>query len=300
MRLSSLLFGLVPLLGLAELGLQQYFSRRAPDFDDYAALAPALIKLKQSGMPVVVAPAWAEPLVRQAAPSAFPLAEQTRADDSGFASFLEVSLLGESAPELDGFARQRTERVGKFRLSVRQNPKPEPASFDFVTAVERGDVEVFTDRDGERRACPLTSRAHAQTGGLHGHVAYPRQRYDCGAGRLVGVTLIEDARYRPHRCVMTQLPEDGRIVLRFSSVPATRHLRGFAGFSYFLERDSEAETVELGVSEAGRALGRYRAAGARGWARFELSRGSEVGNVEVEVRGLARSTGDFCFALEAR
>src|SRR6187431_23687 len=94
MRRWSLLLGVVPLLGLAELALHGYFARRAPGFDDYAALAPRLLELKRPGMPVVVAPAWAEPLLRQAAPAAFPLAELARPDDSGFASFLEVSLLG--------------------------------------------------------------------------------------------------------------------------------------------------------------------------------------------------------------
>src|SRR6187455_3423057 len=104
--LFGLLLGLIPLLGLAELGLHQYFAVRAPQVEDYVALAPQLLKLKQSGVPVVVAPAWAEPLVRQAAPPAFPAVELTRPDDSAFASVLEVSLLGASAPELEGFAVQ--------------------------------------------------------------------------------------------------------------------------------------------------------------------------------------------------
>src|SRR4051812_8170174 len=97
LRVSRLL-ALVPLLGLAELGLHQYFAGRAPAFQDYARLAPVLLELKRAGTPVVVAPSWAEPLVRQAAPAAFPIGELTRADDRGFASFLEVSLLGQSAP----------------------------------------------------------------------------------------------------------------------------------------------------------------------------------------------------------
>jgi hypothetical protein len=300
MRSSSLLFGLVPLLGVAELGLHEYFSRRAPDFDEYAALAPRLLESKPPGVPVVVAPSWAEPLVRQAAPAAFPLAELARADDSSYPSFLEVSLLGERAPELDGFVVQSTRQVGKFRLSVRRNPNPDPVRFDFVTAVERGEVEVFADRDGQRAACPLTSHAHTQTGGLHGHVAYPRQRYECGAGGFVGVTLVEDAGYRPHRCVIARLPDAGRIVIHFDSVPSAPRLRGFAGFSYFLERDDVTETVELRVSEAGQELGRHRVAGVRGWTRFELRRGDRADGIEVGVSRLAPGSADVCFALEAR
>lgn len=297
----ALLLGLVPLLGLGELGLHQYFATRAPDFQDYAALAPELLKLKPSGAPVVVAPAWAEPLVRQAAPAAFPAVELTRADDRAHAHFVEVSLLGlgAQAPELAGFAVERTERIGKFQISLRQNPRPEPTRFDFVAAVDAGQVEIFNDFEGQRTPCAVRQHGRAQTGGLHGHVAYPRARDECRGG-LVAVSVIEDRDYRPRRCVLTQLPDHGAIVLRFDAVPASARFVGFVGFSYFLERDVEADEVELSVTEAGQALGERRAAGARGWSRFDLARSGTPGVVEVTVRRLVRSSGDFCFALEAR
>jgi hypothetical protein len=295
-----LLLALVPLLGLGELGLHQYFATRAPDFQDYAALAPELSKLKPSGAPVVVAPAWAEPLVRQAAPAAFPAVELMRADDRAFASFVEVSLLGAHAPELSGFAVERSQRIGKFEVSLRRNPQPESTRFDFVAAVDRGEVEIFNDFEGKRRPCPVRQRARTETGGLHGHVAYPRVRHECRSGQLVAVSVIEDQDYRPHRCVLTQLPDNGSVVLRFNAVPASARFVGFVGFSYFLERDVENDEVALSVSEAGQTLGEQRAAGARGWARFELSRSGEPGAVEVSVRRLVRPSGDFCFALEAR
>lgn len=300
MRRLSYLLGLVPLLGLAELGLHQYLAARPPEFADYAALAPQLLKLKQTGVPVVVAPAWAEPLVRQAAAPAFPAAELTRPDNSAFAGFLEVSLLGAHAPELADFALTKSQRVGKFELSWRQNPKPEPVRFDFVSAVDLGEVEIFAELDGQRRPCAVTPRSRTSTGGLHGHVAYPRTRHECPGGRIVAVTLIEDQAYRPHRCVLTQLPDNGRIVLRFSSAPATARLVGFTGFSYFLERDKPSEEAELDVSEVGQPLGQQRAAGADGWSRFELPRTGSPGAIEVSVRRLAHTAGDFCFALEAR
>lgn len=300
MRSASLLLGLVPLLGLAELGLHQYLAARPPDFADYAALAPQLLELKQTGVPVVVAPAWAEPFVRQAAAPAFPVAELTRPDDSAFVGFLEVSLLGAHAPELAGLTLTKLQQIGKFQLSWRQNPKPDPVRFDFVSAVDLGEVEIFAELDGVRRACAVTQSSRTSTGGLHGHVAYPRTRHECPGGRVVAVTLIEDQAYRPHRCVLTQLPDAGSIVLRFSSAPATARLVGFTGFSYFLERDNETDEAELSVSEVGQPLGQQRAAGARGWSRFELQRSGAPGAIEVSVRRLAPSAKDFCFALEAR
>ena len=59
MRRLSLLLGLVPLLGLLELGLHQHFAHSAPQAADYAALAPELLKLKQPRVPMIVAPASA-------------------------------------------------------------------------------------------------------------------------------------------------------------------------------------------------------------------------------------------------
>src|SRR6185295_17888169 len=106
-RVSRLL-ALVPLLGLAELALHQYFAERAPRFQDYEQLAPVLLELKRANTPVVVAPSWAEPLVRQAAPAAFPIGELARPDNSGFSQFLEVSLLGQSAAELSAFPLLQT------------------------------------------------------------------------------------------------------------------------------------------------------------------------------------------------
>jgi hypothetical protein len=298
MRASPLLLGCLPLLGVIELGLHHYFATRAPGFDDYEALGRRLAELKQPGVPIVVAPSWAEPLVRQAAPAAFPIAELARADDGSFASLLEISLLGERAGELSAFPLERELGVGPFRLLWHRNTSFAPTLFDFVGAVEAGQAGVFAERQGARQRCRFVERERARTGGLHGHVAYPRARFECGAGSLLAVSLIEDERYRPHRCVLAHFPDSEQVVLRFDAVPPSARLVGYAGFSYFLERDYDAPQIELGVSEGSRALGAHRASGSRGWARFELARGAP-GVVEVTLRRLAPS-GDVCFALEAR
>lgn len=296
----SWLLGLVPVLGLAELGLHQYFARRAPGFQEYAALAPQLLKLKPPGVPVVVAPAWAEPLLRQAAPKAFPLEELARMDDSGFEGFLEVSLLGKHAPQLEGYAVERSWRVGAFELSYRKNPRREPTVFDFVGALAEGQVEVFGDHEGRRDVCPLVAHPHTSTGGLHGHVAYPRQRFDCPDGSFAGVSIIDDQDYRPRRCILAQAPRSGALVLRFGGVQPGRRLLGFAGLSYFLKRDVESASVLLRAEHEGASLGEQRITGAAGWARFELAAPGSAGTVELSLRELAPGPHDVCFALEAR
>ncbi len=298
-RTLSLLLGLLPFLGLTELALHQYFATRAPGFEAYAALTPELLKLKRPGMPVVVAPAWAEPMVRQAAPEAFPIAELTRPDNSAFAGFLEVSVLGSSAPELAEFPVIDTVQRGAFSLKVRDNPRATPVVFDFVTAVGSGEVEVFNDVAGVRSQCRLTENARPTTGGLHGPAARPRSRFECPGGRVVAVTLIEDEDYRPHRCVLLDPVDTGQIVLRFNSVPESARLVGFVGQAAFRARGIGAVSVGLSLREANRELGRPRVSVADGWSRFELKRAAPFGAVEVVIERFSLPE-DFCLALEAR
>jgi hypothetical protein len=296
MRALALFLASVPALGLLELGLHEYFARRAPREADYAALGPKLLAFKPRGVPVVVSPAWAEPLVRQAAPAAFPMGELTRADLAKFPAFVEVSLLGEHARS--DFAFGRRESVGPFTLAIRENPRPEPTLFDFVTAVDLGEAEVFSELDGQRMPCPPVVRDRPSTGGLHGHVAYPRRRYECPGNRLVAVSLIEDASYAPHRCVLVQLPGTGSVVVRASGVPASPRFVGYAGSSYFLERDFPGD-VRLGIDDGGAELSDVHARGAA-WSRFEAARRPGTGLVELTIRREAGRSSDFCFALEAR
>ncbi len=299
-RFSALL-GLVPLLGLGELALHHFFAARAPDAAEYAALGVELSKLKQPGEPVVVAPAWAEPFVRQAAPAAFPLRELARPDERSFAAFLEVSLLGQSAPELASWPVEQEYRVGAFRVRRHRNLHPQPTRYDFVAAVEEGRVEVATELEAEQSRCVLGEQPRTETGGLHGHASYPRRRYRCAGGAFVGVTLIEDQDYRPRRCVLARAPEAGSLVLRFTELPAASRLVGFAGAPYFLERDATVPQTELSVSGGERTPERQRFAGAQGWQRFELAGSSESSRgLELRVRALARRSVDFCFSLEAR
>lgn len=298
MRRVSSLLGLLPLLGLSELAAHEYFATRAPAPAAYEALGRELSKSKRPGVPVVVAPAWAEPLVRAAAPGAFPIGELTRADDSGFSELLEVSLFGASAAP-PGFVREAPRRVGPFALAALKSSHPEQTSFDFVTAVDVGQVEVFLEHGGARTPCPEVTDAPRETGGLHGHSFYPARRLRCSADRFVAVSIVEDAEYRPRRCILTRLPQAGRLVLRFTGVPPTARLVGWGGFAWFLERDAASPQVELALTTHSLEPRRRRFTGGEGWARWELA-GTSDGVVEAAVERLAPSQSDFCFALEAR
>jgi hypothetical protein len=300
MRRLRPLLALVPLLGLLELGLHQYFAARAPGFPAYEALGTELLRRKQPGVPVVVSPAWAEPLVRQAAPAAFPVSELARPDDRRFARFLEVSVLGERAAELSDFPIREQQQHGAFNLLLRDSPRFEEPHYDFVSAVETGAAEVWHEVAGERSRCSRVDRQRATTGGLHGPVARPTRGFECSGGRFVGVTLIEDQQYRPRRCILVDPVRAGHVVLRFAAVPASPRLVGFTGFPYFLSRDVRGKPVELAISESGAELVRQGSEPRHGWQRFDVRRPEPGGGIEVVVVRHENEPGDFCFALEAR
>jgi hypothetical protein len=95
MVLRTLAWLCVPLAGLVELGGHFYFSRRAPNVDEWVRARPSLGALRRPGDLIVVAPDWAEPNARFAFGDAwFPLADVARPDESAYARAIEVDIVG--------------------------------------------------------------------------------------------------------------------------------------------------------------------------------------------------------------
>jgi hypothetical protein len=194
-------------------------------------------------------------------------------------------------------------RHGRFTLRVLENPDAVVPLYRFVDHVNPSDLTVALVHDGALTPCPYTERARVTAGGLHGQVAFPRARFACGGleSSFVGLTVIDDQEYRPRQCIWAQAPPGGALRLTFAQVPLGARLRGFAGLSYFLYRDSDAPPVTLRASSGSTSLGSYAHQDASGWHPFQLSTAALVGqsaSVELEIAagGLAH---DFCFALDA-
>jgi hypothetical protein len=295
---------LVPSLGLVELGLHVAFARRAPGMDAWRELAGAAAALKRSGEPVVVAPEWAEPLARLALGDRFfPLAELARADDRSVPRVLEIAELGARAPGLGTWRVVSETRQGPFVLRVLQNPSPLRARYRFVDHVRPGELSVALVRDGRERSCEYTDHARATAGGLHGQVAAPSERFQCGGGELfVGVTVIDDQDYRPRRCIWAHPPAQGALRLRFSAVPLGTRLHGFAGLSYFLFRDGVGPPITLAAASGPTPFGSVVHRDETGWSGFELSTAALAGqtaDLDFEIRAEGGFRRDFCFAVEA-
>ena len=296
----------VPLAGLLELGLHFHFASAAPRGHDWDAAREPVTRLRQSGELVVIAPRWAEPLARQAlGDGLMPLRDVARPDESGYARAIEVSILGEHAPDLRGWRVAKEERHGKFTYRVLENPKPEQVSYDFVDHIRPEDLEVFELVGGEPRPCPWRTNAPVSNGGLGGNPTFPAQRFVCASGDwfFVGVTVIDDQHeYRPRRCIWSHPPPGGTMRMRFKNVPLGGVIRGFAGLPWVLFRDGTGAPVELEARVAGASLGVYVHEDQDGWAPFSFptGRAGQRGEVELEVRSANIQDCHYCFAADTR
>jgi hypothetical protein len=296
----------VVVLAVAELALHFRFSRAAPRVPEWRELKGRVTDLARDGRLIVVAPAWAEPLARQAlGDELMPLAHVARPDATAFERALEVSILGSSHPEVSGWRELSRERHGRFLLRGLENPAPEPVLYDFVAALDARHARVALTGSGPDVPCRYR-RARASNGDLHGHPTFPARRFACPGKRdwlFAGRTVIEDERYRPRQCIWAHPPGRGALSLRFDDVPIGRVLRGHAGSSWFVEREKRGTPVSLDVRVGGRELGAVEHRDGEGWARFELDTSALAGQrlpVEFRVSTRRARNRDFCFQADVR
>jgi len=297
---------LVPLVALWELGAHIYFSRRAPTLEEYRTLVAPVRAVKQPDDALVFAPAWAAPLARHAlGDGLWPLDDLTRPSLDTARRVVELSILGQTSREVASWPIQRASQHGPFQLRVRTNPAYEKPLFQVVDAVARGQVHVFRRHEGTRYDCRYKANAPPRTGGLHGHVAFPKQRFVCGKEEVefVGVTIIDDQDYRPRRCVWAHPPRQGVLWLRFDDVPFGDELLIHAGLSYFTMRDGMGPSISLRAYVEGNRIGSHRHQDEQGWvaARMATSRYRNTrGRLEFEISSAGFEHRHFCFSAMTR
>lgn len=299
MRFTSLLIpALLPVVALVELGLVFWSARRAPRFDDYAALVAPIEGLQQKDELVVMAPRWAEPMLRRAlGDERMPLRDVGRADLDGYRTALEVSMLGERAPELTGWRELESQELGKFTVRRLENPAARAPVFDFVDALEQAEVRT------EAGACAWSERAQRSSGGLGGHPTFPRQRFMCPGSPFfhAGVTVIADQEFVARRCIWAHPSARGELSIRYPNVKLGDVLVGHGGIYWMVEREQTGAPVELMVRVDGKRVGNYIHADGDGWSRFEIPLGAQARktlDVEFAVSSPDHEHRHFCF--EAR
>lgn len=303
MPLKTLAWLLIPLLGLLELGGHFFFAGRAPRIEEWRAVRGVVEELRKNGEVVVVAPAWAEPNARHAFGDALmPVRQVARADESAFKRAIEVGILGDRAPELDGWRAITERREGKFRFRVVENPSPASVMFDFIDELKS--ATVADKAGGATTPCRYETNARRDAGGLHGHPAFPSERHVCSGGdwHFAGVTVIEDEQWRGRRCIWAEPAGNKTLSIQYENVPMGDVVRGYATLPWWIEREGKGLPVNLDVFVDGARIGHYVHRDGDGWKLFKFRTGAKGKHATVEFRVSSPGGRDrqFCFAADTR
>jgi hypothetical protein len=298
---ARLLVLVVSLVALCEAASHFIFRQRAPGLQDWQRIEPRVASLSQPGDLVVVAPEWAEPLARQAFGDALmPLPMVARAGDDDFSRAIEVGILGRTRSELSGWTPIQRESFGKFEVTVRKNPTYAQSRYRFVDHVDSASLSVARRRGDTEQPCSFSESAPMTAGNLGGDPTSPKVRFNCSDSSWVGVTIIDDERYHPRRCIWAPAIPGAPLVLRFHQVPLGRKLVGHAGGPWLMVRDGAGPPIALGAATAQGEIGSVAAKDTDGWVRFEWDTVSKTDDAQLTVAATGSVEQRFCFTLEVR
>jgi hypothetical protein len=234
-----------------------------------------------------------------------PLRDVARPDVTRYDHAVELSILGEHAPELTGWREEGRRREGKFLLRRLANPSPVQVRYDFVDHAH----PPFADVRGTDPAvtCPWTTQGRVGAAGPFGHPVWPAERFQCPGGNdffNVGVTVIGDEEFHPRRCLWSHPFAKGEVVTRFHHVPLGRILRGHGGLYWHTEREKRGAPVTLTVRVDGDPVGSAVHRDGDGWALFQFDLGAHAGeadaDVEIGVSSARNFERHFCWEADTR
>ena len=295
-------------LALAEVTALWVRQRSVLSLEDYEAAAALVREQWQSNDAVVIAPEWADPLLRLTLGDRMGVKVAARTDLAPFERLWVLSLRGERAPE----APERAPDFHKQARGIvvdRYDFAPSPVQFDFVDALPSAGVEVQVEQ--QWLPCAYRERVPGpQRGGLGAGPAQPRQRFTCegpGGSSLVGVTVIEDLSLQPRRCVLTPPRPNEPVAVSYKDVPLSGELVVYAGLYYEDERNEVGVPITLRVLVNGQERASFVHEDGDGMKRYQLDladgqdRGVTRGDVRFEVSAPdAIRRGSFCWAGSLR
>jgi hypothetical protein len=290
-------FAAVPAVGLLELGAHVVQTHSVVPDGDWAAAREYVRAQTRPEDLVAFAPRWADPIGREHfGPAIATVLREARADESRFPRAFEVAIRGAHLATLRGWRRADERHFGGVTVTTWVNPAPALVLDDLVslTGPERLRVSVG-DRD-----CPF-AHTPPQSGGLGFGPAIPGDRFVCPTGGFVGVSVVADLDYIPHRCVFAPPSGGGAMRLRFLGVRFGRALHGHHAL-YVEAEHLKGAPVTIAFSIRGIAIGNAIHRDMEGWKAFELDTTDFAGKQEDLVADIA-SSGDrrlYCFEADTR
>jgi hypothetical protein len=239
---------------------------------------------------IVIAPEWADPLLRLHLGDRIGIKVAGRADLAPFDRLWVLSLRGARAAEAPARAPDFHSVVRGISID-RYDFAPSPVTFDLVDALPGASVDV---KGGEQRVpCQYFERfGGAQRGGLGAGPAAPRQRFVCASNEAgqtsVGSTVVEDLALMPRRCVLTPPRPNEPISITYKDVHLGNELVVHASLYYEDERHRVGVPVTMRVFVNERLRATFVHEDGDGTKRFQLDLRSfpfSTGEGRVPLRG---------------
>jgi hypothetical protein len=292
------IFAVVPVVGLLELGAHVVQTHSVvPEADWKAARTFVAANAKPEDL-VAFAPKWADPIGRETfGPQLATVDREGRPDETRFPRVLEVSIRGAHLPAFEGWGKAGEQRFGGVTVTTWTNPSPAHVLDDLVSLVDPQRMRVSRG-DGDCNYIHGTPTS----GNLGAGPTVPGDRFACAGGGFVGVSVVADLDYVPHRCI--DAPPNGGIPLRLRwlDVRFGKSLHGHHALYVEAERDRKGAPVTIVFKSGDTELGRLIHRDGEGWKPFELDTSALAGQhgelvAEISSSGERRM---YCFEADTR
>jgi hypothetical protein len=299
-------FVAVPLVGLAEAGLHAKQLHDVVPDADWASARASVEKDLRADDQVLFAPAWADPVGRQAfGPTLVTMARAARSDDSRFARVFVVSIRGATRSEVAGWRATSREQRGAVAITVFENPAYRKIIDDLAGKV-RPDALTVTRLDAADAETPCPwAPGRTQSGGTYypAGMAIPGEKFQCPT-TVVGVSVIQALDHSARRCILAAPPgAGGTLRLRFTDVAFGASLRGHHGIHYEAERHLGGAPVTIAFKHGDRTIGQSTHRDGQGWSGFEFDTAElegKRGSLVVEISAANNTNRKYCFDADTR
>lgn len=288
---------LVGAIVLYELTAHAVIQSRVPDDADWQAAAVAVREAHAPGDAILVAPAWADPILRLHLGDLAPIPVAGRSDLAPFERAWELSIRGRrgeaSALGLPVALEQRFGRVTVRRFDL----GPSSVRVNLTSRVRHAEVSRGA------RPCTWRRTSSSTRSGLGGAQAMPAEHFFCGpeSWLWVGETVMEDLELQPRHCVWQHPAAGEPIVTTFRDVELAERLVFYGGLHYEHERSRAHGPVHARILLDGRELAHMEHRDGDGWKRLEAALpGEGRGDLRIEVSAPDPHLRTFCWAATLR
>jgi hypothetical protein len=274
--------------------------------EDWEVAAARVRAEHRAGDLVVVAPSWADPLLREHLGDLLTLEDAGRSDLAQYQRLWVLSIRGhrptEAPPEPPSFDEQH----GRVRV-LRWDLTPDAVLYDFTEHVREARVTMV---EGESESpCPWREEHRPRGGGLGAGPMTPAARHQCDPRRpwlWVGTTVQDDLELQPRYCIWQHPAGPEPIRATFTDVPLGERIVLYGDIYYEHERHRENGPLSVAVRVDGEEIGRMVHADGDGWKRMVASTQRpgqprrERGTVTIEVSAPNPHLRSFCWAATTR